>query len=105
MCSIKISNRFSLCGTRSRLTLRESPSQECLPPLHEEEDPQPKNIMNSQEPQRVQSAAVCSHKDVGCDGPVLENLGSNRPLVAPACLHIPNGEGKNSFSSTTSSKA
>ncbi|KAG7328019.1 hypothetical protein KOW79_007963 [Hemibagrus wyckioides] len=97
--SVKVSSRsetedktiYSLTG--SRLTLRESPSQECLPPLHEEEDPQPENTMNSHEPQRVQSAAVCSHKVVGCDGPVLENPGSNRPLAAPACPHIPNERG------------
>ncbi|KAK3562743.1 hypothetical protein QTP86_006522, partial [Hemibagrus guttatus] len=76
--------------TGLRLTLRESPSQECLPPLHEEEDLEPENKMSSHEPQRDQSAAVCSHKDVGCDGPVLENPGTNRPLAAPACPHIPN---------------
>ncbi|GAA6080618.1 ensconsin isoform X1, partial [Tachysurus ichikawai] len=69
-----------------RLTLRESPSQECLPPLHEEEDPEPASALNS----RDKSAAKRSHEDVGCDGPVQENMGSNRPLAAPACSHITN---------------
>ncbi|XP_027012842.2 ensconsin isoform X4 [Tachysurus fulvidraco] len=69
-----------------RLTLRESPSQECLPALHEEEDPEPASAMNS----RDKSAAVRSHEDVRCDGPVRENPGSNRPLAAPACSHITN---------------
>ncbi|XP_060736518.1 ensconsin isoform X2 [Tachysurus vachellii] len=73
-----------------RLTLRESPSQECLPPLHEEEDPEPASALNSHEPQRDKSAAVRSHEDVGCDGSVRENPGSNRPQAAPACSHITN---------------
>ncbi|MCJ8737221.1 hypothetical protein PDJAM_G00021560 [Pangasius djambal] len=76
--------------TGSRLTLRVSPSQECLPPLPEEEDPEPERALNSHQPQRDQSAAVCSHEDAGCDGPILKNPGSNRPLAAPACPHAHN---------------
>ncbi|XP_053093302.1 MAP7 domain-containing protein 2 isoform X3 [Pangasianodon hypophthalmus] len=76
--------------TGLRLTLRVSPSQECLPPLREEEDPDPERALNSHQPQRDQSAAVRSHEDAGCDGPVQENPGSNRRLAAPACPHAPN---------------
>lgn len=74
-----------------------SPSQECLPPLPEEEYPKPESTPNSHQPQLDQAAAVCSHEDVGCDGLVQENPGSNRPLAAPTCPHTPTGEGKNSF--------
>ncbi|KAF4083709.1 hypothetical protein AMELA_G00119880 [Ameiurus melas] len=72
------------------LTPRGSPSQECLPALPEEEDPRPESTLNSRQPQRDQSAAVCSHEDAGCDGLVRENLGSNRPPAAPGCPRTPN---------------
>ncbi|XP_060789737.1 ensconsin isoform X3 [Neoarius graeffei] len=75
--------------TGPKLTLRVSPSQECLPPLPEEEYPKPESTPNSHQPQLNQSATVCSYKDVGCDGLVQENPGSNRPLTAPACSHTP----------------
>ncbi|XP_053488755.1 ensconsin [Ictalurus furcatus] len=76
--------------TGPRLTPRVSPSQECLPALPEEEDPRPESTLNSHRPQRDQSAAVCSHEDVGCDGLVRENPGSNRPPAAPGFPRTPN---------------
>ncbi|XP_053365228.1 ensconsin isoform X4 [Clarias gariepinus] len=80
----------SLTGLRE--TLRVSPSQECLPPLPEEEGPEEGNTPpnNTHQPQRDQSAAVGLREDVGCDGQVQENPDSNRPVAVPACPHTPN---------------
>ncbi|KAI5101986.1 MAP7 domain-containing protein 2-like isoform X3 [Silurus meridionalis] len=80
--------------TQSRLNLRVSPSQECLPSLPEEED------------QRDQSAAVSLNVDAVFNTPSQENPGSNRPLPAPACSpRVPNAPSRPSAGTTDPEEA
>ncbi|XP_046710928.1 ensconsin isoform X4 [Silurus meridionalis] len=81
-------------STGSRLNLRVSPSQECLPSLPEEED------------QRDQSAAVSLNVDAVFNTPSQENPGSNRPLPAPACSpRVPNAPSRPSAGTTDPEEA